>query len=108
MKFVGAIGFWKEDKESETEPSVYRPKEIVEKPYRGDIVQYTQRLQQADQMTPDVIFSAQISVNADLYLNKHWESVAYVLYKGVKWAPTAINIDFPRVVISVGGKYHES
>lgn len=108
MKFVGAIGFWKEDKESETEPSVYRPKEIVEKPYRGDIVQYTQRLQQADQMTPDVIFSAQISINADLYLSNHWESVAYVLYKGVKWSPTAINIDFPRVVISVGGKYHES
>lgn len=108
MRFVGKIGFWCEEKESDTEPSYYdvTNSEIKEKVYKGEIIQYTQRLQLSENnINSDVNFSAQIRINSDLFLRKNWKSVAYVIYNGAKWRPTAINMEFPRVVISLGGRY---
>lgn len=105
MKFSGLLGFWKED--VETKPSVYTPL-IEERPYIGDVLKDRRSFQTSDYQNDDFNINNQISILSDLYLQQNWSSIRYVLWNGVKWKVRDVNIEYPRIVLTLGGVYNEN
>lgn len=105
IKFSGKIGFWKED--SEVKPGVYKP-EIIEKAYTGDVIRNSRRFDVVNnQQNKNLTTSNRLSIVSDLYLQYNWPSIKYVLWNGVKWEVTSVDvISYPRVLLDLGGVYN--
>lgn len=98
-KFYGTIGF---SEQKEQNPGVWA-NEVVEKKYFGDIIKNTKGYQNSDNLNDDIRVSNEISIIADLYANEHYSDIIYVELNGIKWKVTNITIQYPRLVLSIGG-----
>lgn len=105
MKFSGAVGFWLGD--VKIKPGVYEPK-IVEKNYTGDIINNSRRFQQVDnQLNENLKLVNRLSIISDLYMQKNWPSVKYVLWNGVRWSVSSVDVNsYPRIILELGGVYN--
>lgn len=104
MKFSGKIGFWYGD--VEVVPGSYQPK-VVEKPYRGDILKmYWNHQPVSNQQNDNITLNNQLSILSDLYLQKNWPSIRYVVWNGTKFKVTKVEPGYPRVILDVGGVYN--
>lgn len=105
MKFSGTVGFWIKD--VETKPGVYEPK-IVEKNYTGDIMSNSRRFQPVDnQLNENLKLVNRLSIISDLYMQKNWPSVKYVLWNGVRWNVSSVDVNsYPRIILELGGVYN--
>lgn len=103
MKWYGSIGF---AELKETTPGVWTP-EITERNYRGDLVRNTRRLQSTDQVNDDININNQISIVADPYANMKFHTIKYATFMGTKWKVSDIEVQYPRLILSLGGVYNE-
>ena len=62
---------------------------------------------QGAKVKPDMDVSNEISVIMDPFLNQHLNAIRYVTYMGVKWLVNDIDIDPPRMNLTIGGEYNE-
>lgn len=106
MKFSGKVAFLIPNY-TETNPGVYRP-EIVEKCYTGDVMRNQRRFQAGDnQQNENLIVSNRISIISDLYMKQNWGSIRYIVWNGVKWSVSSIDVSqYPRILIDLGGVYN--
>lgn len=103
MKFSGIVGFWEGDKE--VKPGVYRPV-IIEKLYMGDLPRSFRRFDQSsDKQNSDISVANQVTILADLYMQKNLSSIRYVIWNGQKLSVKNVTIDYPRVTLEIGGVY---
>lgn len=102
-KFSGMVGF---EIQKETEPGVWSS-EITEHKYRGDILNQVMRREGTDKVNEDINISNQISIVANAYANRNIEKIRYVIYMGTKWKVTSVEVQFPRLILSVGGVYND-
>lgn len=103
MKFFGPVGFWIGDKE--VKPGVYKP-EFVEKPYSGDVNWHNRHYQDSEHQNDDVRLNNQVSILSDLYSQANFASIRYVIWYGVKWEVTNVEVKFPRLILTIGGVYN--
>ena len=103
MKYYGKVGFWFDD--VEVRPGVYKP-ELVEKSYTGDVIRHNQRWNSTSNQNDNVNLSNRISILGDLYLNENLSSIKFVTYMGTKWKVNSIEVQYPRVIVELGGVYN--
>ena len=101
-KFYGSIGF---SVETETSPGVWSNGPVV-KEYYGDVIRNTRRLQTADKLNDDISISNEISILADPFANENFLSILYVEYMGVKWKISNVEVQYPRLILTLGGVYN--
>lgn len=101
-KFYGVIGFATIES---TERGIYEEK-IVENEYIGDVIRNTRRLRDAAKINDDITISNQISIIADPYANNNFHSMRYVVYMGSKWKVTEVEVQYPRLILTLGGLYN--
>ena len=101
-KFYGEIGF---AEMAETAPGVWDEK-ITSRKYYGDLTRNNRRLQQSDQINDGITISNQISIVADPYANENFHSMRYVEFQGTKWKVTDVEVQYPRLILSLGGQYN--
>lgn len=101
-KFHGKVGY---SIAKETSPGVYED-EITEHEYYGDIFKNTTSSQSASQVNDNVTISNEISIISDPFAITYYSYIRYVKFKGIKWKVTSINIQYPRLVLTVGGVYN--
>lgn len=101
-KWFGQIGF---AETVETEPSVYE-EQIKERDYYGDMLQNTRRLQTAEKVNDDISLSNRLSIIADPYVQEHFANIRYVTLYGGKWKVTDVSVEYPRLVLTLGGLWH--
>ena len=104
-KFVGNIGFLKQEEESAERPSRYIP-EIEERLYTGDLLKNYARQQNAEKPVDDFNINNDISIVADPYALNNFSSIKYVEFMGTRWKVSSATIEYPRIRISFGGIYH--
>lgn len=102
-KFCGIIGY---EITSETEPGIYEEK-IIETEYYGDVIRNTRRLNQTSQVNDNVNISNQISIVADPFANNNFHAMRYVEFMGAKWKIVEVEVQYPRLILSIGGLYNE-
>lgn len=98
-KFYGMIGF---AEQREVRPGVWID-EITEHGYSGDLIRNTRNLQNSQQVNDDISLSNQISILSDPYANANFFAMRYVTYMGSKWKVTSVEVQYPRLILSVGG-----
>lgn len=102
MKFSGVVGFW--EGSVETSPDIFEPS-IVEKPYTGEVRRNYRRFQSTNNINDDLVTNNKISILSDLYARENWETIRYVIWNGVKWKVTRVEVDYPRLILELGGVY---
>lgn len=104
MKFYGQVGFWVG--EEETGVDIWESV-IVERDYYGDVLRNSRRFQETTgHLNDDLVVSNQISILSDLYAQQNWASIRYVIWNGQKWKVTRVEINYPRIILEVGGIYN--
>lgn len=102
-KFYGPIGYAETE---QTSPGVWEEK-VVERPYYGDLVRNTRRLQTTDQLNDDINVSNEISIIADPYAYQNFHLMRYVEFMGAKWKVTSVDASkYPRLILTIGGVYN--
>lgn len=97
-KWFGKIGF---EEQVESAPGVWTPN-IIERDYYGDVIRNTRRLQTADQVNDDITISNEISIVADPYAMNSFHSMKWVEWMGAKWKAVSVDVQYPRLTISLG------
>ena len=101
-KYFGKIGF---ATLTEIKPGVW--KEIItEREYYGDLIRNTRRLQNANQLNDDINISNEISIVADPFARDNFHSMRWVEFMGAKWKVSSVDVQYPRLVLTVGGIYN--
>jgi hypothetical protein len=104
-KFYGKIGYIKT---VETDPGIWEEK-VTEHTYYGDVTRNTSRWQQqSNSVNDDLNINNIISIVADPYANENFQHMKYVEWMGAKWKITNAEVQFPRIILTLGGVYHEN
>ena len=101
-KFFGAIGF---ESQVETKPGVWKP-QITKRDYFGDLIRNSKRIQGSDKVNDDINITNQISIVADPYANENFHAIKYVEFMGAKWKVTDVEVQYPRLNLTLGGVYN--
>ena len=102
-KFCGIIGY---AITRETEPGIY-VEEIVENEYYGDVIRNTRKLREVAKVNDDINISNQISIVADPFANNNFHAMRYIMFMGAKWKIIEVEVQYPRLILSIGGLYNE-
>lgn len=103
-KISGVIGYC-ETVEREDAYGVWEPN-IIERPYYGDLIKNTRRLQSTDKVNDDINISNEISIVADPYAMTNFHTMRYVQFMGSRWKITNVEVQYPRLILSLGGLYN--
>ena len=103
MKYYGSIGYAVSE---ETEPGVWEER-IEERNYYGDVLKFYGRGQDDTKVNGEINIQNQISIVADPYAYNNFFSMRYLTFSGAKWKITNVDIQQPRIIINLGGLYHE-
>lgn len=101
-KFYGVVGFVET---VEIEPGVWE-EQNVERPYYGDVTRNTSRFQSSGGVNDDINVNNNISIVADPYANENFQHMRYVEFMGTKWKISNIEVQYPRLLLTIGGVYN--
>lgn len=101
-KFYGSIGY---TETVETKPGVWTD-QITEHNYHGELVRNTRRLQSSDQVNDNINIANEISIVADPYAYQNFHAMRYVEFMGTKWKITNVEVQYPRLILTIGGVYN--
>ena len=102
-KFCGVIGY---AVTKETEPGIWE-EQIVEVEYFGDVIRNSRRFSGSAKVNDDINISNQISIIADPFANNNFHAMKYVIFMGAKWKISEVTVQYPRLVLTIGGLYNE-
>ena len=101
-KWYGVIGY---AETLETKPGVWEDR-ITERNYYGDVIRNSRRLQTTNQLNDNITVSNEISIVADPYANQNFHAMRYVEFMGTKWKIDNVAVQYPRLILSLGGVYN--
>ena len=102
-KFSDVIGYGETE---EISPGVWQDV-IVERRLFGDVVRSSRRLQESsEKLNDDITVNVAISVVADAYASNHIFAIRYVKWAGALWKVTHVDVQFPRLTLTLGGLYN--
>lgn len=101
-KYYGRIGFVKT---VETVPGVWEEKTIT-RSYRGDVIRNVRRLENPGQVNDNVTISNEVSIVCDPYAIQNFHSMRFLTYMGSKWKITSVEVEYPRLILTIGGVYN--
>lgn len=102
-KWYGNVGF---SETVEYEPGAWEP-QIVDRPYYGDVMSNRWKRQNSGGVNDDINLSNQISIVSDPYAVQHCSAITYVEFMGEKWKVTDVEVQFPRLILTIGGVWSE-
>lgn len=101
-KYYGKIGYATSE---EVKPGVWK-KRITEREYFGDVIRNTRRLQSSGNLNDNIIVSNEISIVADPFANENFHSMLYVEFMGAKWKISNVEVQYPRLILTIGEVYN--
>lgn len=102
-KWYGTVGYIET---KETSPGVWKP-EVTERKYFGDVLRNSSRWSaSSDSTNDDLNISNQISIVADPFAYRNFHSIKYVEFMGAKWKIANVEVQRPRLILTIGGVYN--
>ena len=101
-KYYGKIGFVKEVEKS---PGVII-QDKTERLYKGNIIHNRRRYETSDKINDDVNINVSISIISDSYAIDNIYAIKYVSWMNNLWKVTDIDIERPRITLTLGGLYN--
>lgn len=102
-KFYGNIGY---HVQVETRPGVWQ-EQITKRTYFGDIIRMTSKMRDGKNLNDDLTIDNRISIVADAFAYDNFSSMRYVEWMGSLWKITSVEVQRPRLILTIGGVYNE-
>ena len=101
-KWFGKIGY---AVTAETEPGLWEDT-IVEREYYGDMISDRRKRQTSDEVNDNINLANVISIIADPFAYENCSRMVYAEIMGAKWKITDIEVQYPRLILTIGGVYN--
>jgi hypothetical protein len=101
-KFHGPIGY---AQSVETSPGVFTD-QITEREYYGDVIRESRQWIASSQLNDNLTVNNRISIVSDDFANSNFSAMKYVIWSGVYWKISNVEIQRPRLILSLGGVYN--
>lgn len=102
-KFSGVIGFGESQR---TAPGV-KEDVIVERKARGDVLRNSRKFSESSEtVNDDISVGNRLSIVLDPYARGHFQNIRYVLWLGQRWKVSNVDVEEPRLILTLGGKYN--
>lgn len=101
-KWFGKIGF---GIPQEVRPGVFKPV-IVEHEYYGDVSVTVARTQASENVNDNIKINNTISIVADPFAVANFSTMKYIIYEGIKWKMSSVEVQYPRLIITMGEVYN--
>ena len=105
MKFYGTIGYCETVEGTGDREGIWTDV-ITERKYYGDVIQNNRRYDNSGNVNDDLNVSNRISIVADPYAYDHFFAIKYVKWMGTRWKVTNVDVQRPRLILTVGGVYN--
>jgi hypothetical protein len=102
-RYFGAIGY---AETVETAPGVWQ-EQITERKYSGDILKNTSKTREGENLNPNLVLENRLSIVADPFAYENFHAIRYVQWMGTKWQVSAVEVQRPRLILTVGGIFNE-
>lgn len=99
-RFRGAVGYG-ESVETPADSGKW-VLQITARTLYGDVIRNTSQVESGMGLNDDIRVSNQISVVADAYAIEHFTKIKYVMWLGVAWTVTDVEVRPPRLILSLG------
>ena len=100
-KWFGKIGYAVTE---ETEPGIWE-ETIIEREYYGDMTSDRRKHQNSGEVNDNINLANVISIIADPFAYQNCSNMAYVEIMGSKWKISDVEVQRPRLILTVGGVY---
>lgn len=101
-RFYGIVGY---AETVETVPGVWE-EQITERNYSGEVHKISKKWQSGESLNDDLVVSNEISIVADPFAFNNFHNIRYVVWMGVKWKVSRMDIQRPRITLTLGGVYN--
>ncbi len=106
-RFSGNVGFLRtEITDPINRPGVY-DEVLEERRYYGDVLSNSRRWDQNGNLNDNLTINNRISIVADRFAREHLGAMRYVRWIGDTWKILNVEIQYPRIILTLGGQYHE-
>lgn len=106
-RFSGMIGFLRtEETDPDNSPGVWK-EVLTERRYFGDVFSNSRRWNQNGNFNDNLVINNRISIVADDFIKKNLGAMKYVKWLGDTWKIENAELQYPRVILTIGGQYHE-
>ena len=102
-KFYGVIGYAELKK---TTPGVWQ-ENITERQYSGNILKFGSRSREGQDLNQNLEIDNRLSIVADPFAYEYFHAMRYVVLTGVKWQISSVEVQRPRLILTLGGVYNE-
>lgn len=102
-KFYGKIGF---GETVETAKGVWE-EQITEREYFGDVLRNVSKWRDGKNLNDDLNVDNQLSIVADPFAYEKFHAMRYVQWLGAFWKITSVDVQRPRLILTIGGVYNE-
>lgn len=79
---------------------------ITEHLYYGDEVRANGKFEPGEHLNDDISVQNSISIIADQYAEQNMLNIRYIEWNGHKWKVTGVQLERPRLILSLGTKYN--
>lgn len=101
-KFYGQVGY---AETLETRPGIHE-EVVTERNYSGDVIRNTRKLEAGESINDNVVVNNNLSIVADSYAYQHFFAIRYVKWAGALWKVTSVEVQSPRLLLTIGGVYN--
>jgi hypothetical protein len=101
-RYYGKIGY---GVSQETVPGVWSD-EITERDYYGEVLNDLRATSASEKVNDDIRLQHRISIVADAYALGNYLQIKYVEWAGSFWKVESIDVERPRLILSLGGVYN--
>lgn len=101
-KFTGLVGYVTQE---EKVPGVWSPVSNP-KTMKGDIIRQSSNNQNGDKVNDDITLGHRVSLIGDAYAFNNYFSLKWIELNGHKWEITSVELQRPRLIVTVGGLWN--
>jgi hypothetical protein len=102
-KFYGEIGYVET---VETAPGVWA-EQTTARQYFGDVMRNMSRVRAGENLNDDIALDNQLSIVADPFAYEKFHAMRYVRWMGALWKIQSVEVQRPRLILTIGGVYNE-
>lgn len=101
-KYYGMVGYVSTQ---ETSPGVWE-EVVTERPYYGDVLRFANRVTNSGTVIDSFELNNKISILSDPYAYQNFSAIRYIEWLGSKWKVDSVEVQFPRLILSIGDLYN--
>jgi hypothetical protein len=101
-RFAGSVGYVTQE---EHVPGVWSPVETI-KMMKGDVIRLSSTYQDNGKVNSDMSLSHRVSLIGDAYAFENYFKLKWINFNGLKVEISAIEMQRPRIIVTLGGVWN--